>query len=115
MKIKDEPKMMQTRTTTVHRRAMLDIPDQLSEAYGVQASAEAHVQGIAPTESIVSLLQSFGIDAGEHISFPFQKFGRNRMGRTSIRIEAPSGHSLHGVPVVGHQWMFRQETPEQVA
>lgn len=107
---KDEVTTTVPRASTVVKKDVLDAPAELSADFGVQFCEQSQIQGVVATQFVPELLSAFGIAGVEHFGFPFQRFGKNNDGRTSIRIEPAAGHSLNHVPVVGHQWIFRQES-----
>jgi hypothetical protein len=48
------------------------------------------------------------------IGLPFHYMRKAHGEIWSMRIEPLGAHIVNGVPVMGHQWIYRQELPERV-
>lgn len=91
-----------------------EAPKELPPEFGVQFAEETHIQGVVGTENVRGLLDAFGLTDRKDISFPFQHLKKGGGETWSMRIEPAAAQTLDGAPVMGHQWIFHQSSPERV-
>jgi hypothetical protein len=91
-----------------------EAPKELSAQFGAAFVSEGEIQGVVGTEHIRALLDAFGLVDRKDFGLPFQYMRKAHGEIWSMRIEPLGGHIVNGVPVMGHQWIYRQELPERV-
>ena len=73
------------------------------------------IEELPPRPDIAELAKVFGISDVSTIGFPFQKHGSSDGKKFELRIEPSASHNVAGEYTVGHQWIFRQTSPELTA
>jgi hypothetical protein len=89
-------------------------PKELSPNFGATHASEAEIQGVVSTDRIRELIDAFGLVDRKEFGIPFHYMRKAHGEIWSMRIESLGGHIVNGVPVMGHQWIYRQELPERV-
>lgn len=89
-------------------------PKELAAQFAPTFVSESEIQGVVGTEHIRKLLDDFGLADRKEIGLPFQYMRKAHGEIWSMRIEPLGGHVVNGVPMMGHQWIYRQEQPERV-
>jgi hypothetical protein len=89
-------------------------PKELPAQFGATFVSDQEIQGVIPTERLRALIDAFGLADKRDISIPFHHMRKAHGEIWSMRIESLAGHNVDGVPVMGHQWIYRQELPERM-
>lgn len=97
------------------RAPQMKMPNQIPPRFGVLSHDDLQAQGVAASADIAELAKVFGVSDVSTIGFPFQKHGASDGKKFEFRIEPSASHNVAGQPTVGHQWIFRQTSPELTA
>lgn len=91
-----------------------EAPAQLSEKFGVQSQQENHISGLVKTQDVRELLDAFGLQERTEVVFPFQHMKKQHGEIWGMRIEPIASHSVNGIPMQAHSWVFMLQYPESV-
>jgi hypothetical protein len=90
-------------------------PSELAPEMGVHYQSEERIQGVCATENLRALLDAFGLQERGEIQLPFQHIKKQHGEVWRMRVENATLHTVGGKHVIGHQWMYERQSPEQVS
>lgn len=97
------------RTTKVR---LFKAPDELPAKFNVQAQTDSVLFGVVATEDVRELLDAFGLQHRNDVTFPFQHIKKAHGEQWQMRIENDAVHQVDSKHLKGHQWVYSQQIPE---